>query len=223
VSLVYSAGIFAFRTLTRSICRVDGAQLAKVPERGPLIIAMNHVHILEIPLIFTHLQPRPVTALVAAKRWDAAWSRYLVEMTGAIPLHRSRSDIPAFKLALEALAEEKILIIAPEGTRSGTGLLQKGLPGVVLLAQKSEAPLLPLVHYGSEDYKRNLSRLRRSDFHIVVGEPFRLSSPQGAIGRQVRRQMADEIMYRMAELLPEEYRGVYSDMSKASQEYILPI
>lgn len=55
-----------FRALTRSLFRVHAGQLAKVPASGPLIIVMNHVHILEIPLIYSHLQPRPVHGLVLA-------------------------------------------------------------------------------------------------------------------------------------------------------------
>ena len=170
MGLVHSSGVFVFRSLTRAICKVDDAQLDKVPERGPLILIANHVHIMELPLLYTHLQPRPVTGLVAARRWDRIWTRFLVEKSGSIPLHRSKVDISALRMGLEALEQVRILTIAPEGTRSGDGCLQRGLPGIVLLALKSNAPIIPVVHYGSEHYKRNLSRLRRSEFHLVVGD-----------------------------------------------------
>jgi 1-acyl-sn-glycerol-3-phosphate acyltransferase len=126
-------------------------------------------------------------------------------------------------MGLEALEQGKILTIAPEGTRSGDGCLQKGLPGIVLLALKSNAPIMPLVHYGSEHYKRNLSRLRRSEFHLMVGEQFRLRVPIGKVNREVRVKMTDEIMYRMAALLPPRYRGAYSDMEQAAEDYIVPV
>ena len=223
MGFVHGSGVFVFRSLTRAICNVDDAQLEKVPERGPLILIANHVHIVELPLLYTHLQPRPVTGLVAARRWDRIWTRFLVEKSGAIPLHRSKVDISALRMGLEALEQGRILTIAPEGTRSGDGCLQKGLPGIVLLALKSSAPIIPVVHYGSEHYKRNLSRLRRSDFHLVVGEQFRLRDPGGRVNREVRVKMTDEIMYRMAALLPPRYRGVYSDTEQATEEYIVPL
>lgn len=223
MGIVHSIGVFAFRSLTRTICKVDDFQLEKVPDRGPLILIVNHVHIMEIPLIYTHLQPRPVTGLIAARRWDRIWTRFLVEKSGAIPLHRSKVDISALRMGLEALEQGKILTIAPEGTRSGDGCLQKGLPGIVLLALKSNAPIIPVIHYGSEHYKRNLRQLRRSDFHLVVGEQFQLNVPNGKVNREVRIKMTDQIMYRMAALLPPRYRGAYADMEQATEDYIVPL
>ena len=218
---VHSLGVLAFKSLTRAICRVDDAQLEKVPDKGPLILIANHVHIMELPLLYTHLQPRPITGLVAARRWDKFWTRWLVEQSGSIPLRRGTADVSAIRQGMAALEEERILAISPEGTRGGNGALQKGRSGVVLLALQSGAPIIPVVHYGSEDYKRCLARLKRSDFHFVVGDTFRLIAPEGKVSRQIRLQIADEIMYRMAALLPPRYRGVYSNLEKATEEYIL--
>ena len=220
---VHSLGVLAFKSLTRAICRVDDAQLEKIPDQGPLILVANHVHIMELPLLYTHLQPRPITGVVAARRWDNFWTRWLVEQSGSIPLRRGAADVSAIRQAMAALEAGRILAIAPEGTRGGDGALQKGRSGVVLLALQSGAPIIPVVHYGSEDYKRNLARLKRSDFHFVVGEAFRLAAPEGKVSRQIRLQIADEIMYRLAVLLPIRYRGVYSDMEKATEEFIVPL
>ena len=220
---VHSLGVLAFKSLTRAICRVDDAQLEKIPDQGPLILVANHVHIMELPLLYTHLQPRPITGVVAARRWDNFWTRWLVEQSGSIPLRRGAADVSAIRQAMAALEAGRILAIAPEGTRGGDGALQKGRSGVVLLALQSGAPIIPVVHYGSEEYKRNLARLKRSDFHFVVGEAFRLAAPEGKVSRQIRLQIADEIMYRLAVLLPIRYRGVYSDMEKATEEFIVPL
>ena len=58
-----------FRALTSSVFRIHDEALASIPKRGPLIIVLNHINIMEIPLIYTHLQPRPVHCLVLADRW----------------------------------------------------------------------------------------------------------------------------------------------------------
>jgi 1-acyl-sn-glycerol-3-phosphate acyltransferase len=118
------------------------------------------------------------------------------------------------------LEEGLILGLAPEGTRSGDGRLQQGKPGTVLLALRSGAPLLPVVHHGGELFWRNLARLRRTEFHIVVGQPFHLEAEGVKVTRQVRRQMIDEIMFQMAALLPPGNRGVYSDLDGATEIYI---
>jgi 1-acyl-sn-glycerol-3-phosphate acyltransferase len=121
---------------------------------------------------------------------------------------------------MEMLKAGYLVIISPEGTRSGHGRLQKGHPGVVLLALHSGAPLLPVVFYGSERYRDNLRRLRRTDFHIVVGKPFHLDAGGVKATRQLRRQMIDEVMYQMSALLPPAYRGVYSDLNAATEMYL---
>jgi 1-acyl-sn-glycerol-3-phosphate acyltransferase len=212
--------VATFKGLTSLLCRIDDAQLAQVPDRGPLIVVTNHVNMLEIPIIYTHLQPRPVTGMVAAVRWNNCWSRWLLDVCGTIPLRRGEADVAALRRAIAALKEGRILIVDPEGTRSGHGRLQKGHAGVVLLALRSGAPLLPVVFYGSEHYRENLRRLRRTDFHISVGRPFYLDAGGVRVTRQVRRQMIDEVMVQMSALLPPAYRGVYSDLNAATETYL---
>ena len=214
--------VAAFKGLTGLLCRIDDAQLARVPDQGPLIIVANHVNLLEIPIIYTHLQPRPVTGLVLAARWDSPWLRWLLEVCGAIPLRRGEADVAAMRKALERLKAGHIVVIAPEGTRSKSGRLQKGHPGVVLLALHSNAPLLPVVFYGGEHYRDNTRRLQRTDFHIVVGEPFSLDPGGVKVTRQVRRQMVDEVMAQMSALLPPAYRGVYANLDAATETYLTP-
>jgi 1-acyl-sn-glycerol-3-phosphate acyltransferase len=209
-----------FDLITRLLCRIDDRQLARVPDRGPLIIVTNHINILEIPIIYIRLQPRPFSALAAAYRWEALWSRWLLNLWGAIPVRRGEADMQAMRRALAWLEAGNILIVAPEGTRSRDGRLQKGHPGAVLLALHSGAPLLPLVFYGHEHYQENLRRLRRTDFHIAVGAPFYLETKGINVTRHIRQQMMDEVMYQLAALLPAANRGVYSDPNAAERTYL---
>jgi 1-acyl-sn-glycerol-3-phosphate acyltransferase len=116
----------------------------------------------------------------------------------------------------------RILAIAPEGTRSGDGRLQKGRTGVAMLALASGAPVLPVAYHGGERFQHNILRLKRTDFHIVVGEPFHIQRPEGGISRLVREQITSEIMYRLAALLPVQYRGYYADRGPSPEQYILP-
>ena len=89
-----------------------------------------------------------------------------------------------------------------------------------MMALLSGSPILPLAHYGHEAYKQNLRKLRRTDFHAVVGEPFMLRKPDHKANSKVRQKMVDEIMFQLARLLPQGYRGVYADLSQATEDYI---
>jgi 1-acyl-sn-glycerol-3-phosphate acyltransferase len=221
VSLSQRLIVGTLKAITSLICRINDAELVKVPGNGPLIIYTNHVNILEIPIIYTHLQPRRVHGLVLAERWENPLLRWMLEATETIPIHRASADIAAIRRGLQVLAKGEILIISPEGTRSHSGMLQPAHPGVILLALHSCAPLLPIAFFGAERYKENLRRLRRTDFHLRVGKPFHLEPHSEKVTRMVREKMLDELMLQLAELLPPEHRGKYGEISEASSRYLV--
>ena len=103
---------------------------------------------------------------------------------------------------------------------TGRPLLLRGQPGITIMALLSGAPILPLVHYGHENYRKELPQLRRSQIHTIVGRTFWLDSHEKKVTGEIRQQMTDEIMYQLAMLLPPAYRGVYGDLSKATQVYL---
>ncbi len=203
------------------LCRVDGEQLSKVPFEGPLIIYMNHINFLDAPVFYTHLQPRPLTGFVKAETWDKPLQGPLFTLWDAIPVRRGEADMGAIRRGVDVLKDGGILAIAPEGTRSEHGRMQKAHAGTVMMALLSGAPLLPIVHFGAENFRQNLPRLKRTDFRIVVGEPFVLNDDSGKrANRATREKMTDEIMYHLAAMLPPSYRGEYADLSKATQKYM---
>ncbi len=212
--------LVVFRAVTDAIFRVHDEALSKVPARGPLIIVMNHVNLLELPLLYARLQPRPVRGLVLADRWKNPVLAWGLNACGCIPLRRDAVNRASIKQALDILGAGGILIIMPEGTRSGDGRLQQAHAGVVILALKSKAPILPLVTYGGERYQANLRRLRRTDFHFAAGRPFTLKARYDLLASQVRTEMLDELMCQMAGLLPVEYRGLYARSPFAAPRHL---
>jgi 1-acyl-sn-glycerol-3-phosphate acyltransferase len=208
------------RRLTRILCRVDAAELTRVPDHGPLILVANHINFLEAPVVVTHLKPRSFTGFVKAETWDTPFLGWLFELWGAIPVRRGEADLNAMRRGVEVLEEGRILGVTPEGTRSGDGRLRRGHPGVVMVALRTGAPLLPLVYYGGERFWQNFKSLRRTHFHVAVGNPFTLHTGETRVTREVRAQMIDEIMYQLAALLPPEYRGVYADIESATETFL---
>ena len=211
MALVHDVITYTVKGLLNLACRIDATQLERIPHTGPLIIVVNHISSLEVPIIYAHMHPRPVTAFAKAETWEKPLLGPLATLWGAIPLHRGEADTGAFRQGLEALEKGRIVMIAPEGTRSGNGRLQRGLPGAVLLALRSGAPLLPMAYHGGERFQDNIRRMRRTDFHIVVGEPFVLSPGERHVNTEFRQELADALMYRIAALLPAAYQGVYAE------------
>ena len=208
------------KRLTHILCRIDSRQLHKVPHRGPLILVTNHVNFLDVPVIYTQLLPRPVTGFVKSETWDNPVMAFLFDIWGGIPIHRGEADLEAIRKAIIALEQGYILAIAPEGTRSGNGKLIRGRPGAITVALKTGSPILPVAYYGGEKFSVNFRQLKRTDFHIVVGRSFFIDIHGEKVTRHLRTRIIDEVMYQIAKLLPEDYRGYYADLDKATEQYI---
>jgi 1-acyl-sn-glycerol-3-phosphate acyltransferase len=200
-------------------CRIDSTQLSRLPKKGPAILIINHVNFLEMPVMYMLVQDWQIVALVKIETLQNFTLRTLFDPARMVPVRRGEADLTALKLAQQSLEAGNILAVSPEGTRDN-GHLKIGHPGVSLIALRAKVPIWPLVFYGGESYWRNLPRFKRTDFRIVVGNPFYLDTQGQALSRDVVQEMTDEIMYQLAALLPASYRGLYSELEKARQTYL---
>jgi 1-acyl-sn-glycerol-3-phosphate acyltransferase len=127
-------------------------------------------------------------------------------------MDRTTTDFAAMRDALNQLRQGAIVGIAPEGTRSREfrGLLE-GKPGAALMASRASVPIVPVGIIGSEKINAHFLKLKRPPVTVRVGEAYMLpeidqDDRQGWLARNT-----DEIMCRIAALLPAEYRGFYKD------------
>ena len=234
------------RFLLGLACKVDASELRKVPGRGPLIIVTNHINFLEVPLIMAHILPRDAIGIVKQETWNNPLLGALADVWEAIAIDREGTDLKAMRDALGVLERGAILIVAPEGTRSGDGRLRKGHGGVVQLALRSGAPILPIAHYGGEKFWQNAKAFKRTAFVFRVGTPYRLRVPallgpadeqlaDGdaglpdtpsrtlSVSRGVREEMTESVMNSLSLLLPPQYRGVYAEPETASMRCVEPV
>jgi 1-acyl-sn-glycerol-3-phosphate acyltransferase len=218
--MIYRIVVWIVKIATSILCRIDAPDLDKVPMKGPLIVYSNHTGQVEVAVLFSHLQPRPITGWAKMESWDNAFLRWLFNLWALIPVRRGEGDAQALRKAIAALEKGYLFGIAPEGTRNISGKLKRAHPGTVLLALHSGAPLLPLAHWGGERFLKNLARLKRTDFHVRVGEPFYLAVEGTRMTREIRQQIVDEMMYRLAELLPPDYRGEYEKVTERHANFI---
>lgn len=193
-----------------------------MPWKGPFILVGNHVNFLETPLVLALMDNPYLTGLAKRESWDNPLLNFLFTRWGLIPIDRGVVDREAMRQCIEALEQGKMLAISPEGTRSRDGNLLPGKPGIVPLAAQSGAPILPVGFFGHENFWTNLKNLRKTEFHVSVGNPFRLHPDADIRSRDVRQEITDEIMFKIAELLPERMRGHYRFEDKVNYRHLIP-
>jgi 1-acyl-sn-glycerol-3-phosphate acyltransferase len=119
------------------------------------------------------------------------------------------------------LAEDKAVVVFPEGHRSPDHTMKEGMAGVVYLALKSQAPILPVGLYGTEKIGSWRMPFPMCRLSANIGQPFTLPVIDGKPSRAVMHSLLTMVMGRIANLLPEEYRGVYSSPGRRGVEEAL--
>jgi 1-acyl-sn-glycerol-3-phosphate acyltransferase len=210
----------ALRFLFKVLLRLEIVGLENVPPDGPLILMISHTNFLD-PLLAGALMPREVVMMSKVENFGHPIMGVLVRLYGAFPVRRGEVDLWAIRRSLEVLDNGEVLLMAPEGTRSGHGRLQKGHDGMTFIALRADTPILPMAIIGGERFWAHLSKLRRTPIRIVIGKVFRFSPGRERIRRATMSKMTEEAMYQLASLLPPERRGVYSDITSATEEYLV--
>lgn len=208
------------RFLLFFLCKTDYQALKAIPKTGPMILVGNHVNFLDAPVAFTFLYPRPIISMVKRETFDNPVLRFLFNTWGSIKVSRGTADFSALSQAVNILKQGKFFAIFPEGTRTNDGRLIQGHPGIVIVALQSGVPILPIVHFGAEDFKANFKKLKRTRITFRIGEPFLIRPSCPYPRREERQLITDEIMFQLAKILPEEYRGYYSDLTKATTRFL---
>jgi 1-acyl-sn-glycerol-3-phosphate acyltransferase len=203
-------GIVGF--LVRLLSRLDVEGLENLPEQGPYLLITNHLHWLDPPVLMAVL-PHRGYVFAAAKREHHWFFGPLFRSLGAIFVRRGEVDRKALRQALAVLRGGGMLGMAPEGTRSATGAMQQGHGGAAYLAYRARVSIVPVVVVGQERVFPSLLRLRRARIHVAFASAFGSPTPEGTRASIAEiRAFTDEIMYRLAAMLPQEYRGQYADV-----------
>lgn len=209
------------RILFAILLKLDLVGTEHVPRDGPFLLMINHVYFLD-PFLAVALPPRDTVPMSKIENYKNPLLGLVLRWYGSIPVRRGEVDLQAIRRSLHVLAQGHGLMMAPEGTRSKSRTLLEGRDGMVMLALHSHVPHMPIVPLaisGQEHLGHNLKRLRRTPVRMVFGQPFYLQPKEGLSHREQMRHMTREAMFRLAALLPPDYRGVYSDLSRATAEY----
>ena len=172
----------------------------KAPHDGPLVVAANHRRFFD-PVFVCMAVPRRLQWMAKKELFAPPFHR-LFYFIGSFPVDREGGGRAAIREALKFLADGWALGIFPEGTRQREGVSGEAKSGVVMLATRGDAPVLP-VFVGK--IPGPLARLRGERFRTYVGDPIRLDA--GLRGREAYRDAADEVL-----------RAIYALPAKAGKD-----
>lgn len=186
------------------------------PRRGPLLLTMNHLSMWDLSIFYTPTR-RPFHFVTKAELFKVPGVNFLILALGSFPLNRGRADRQAMQQAIELLKKGRMVCICPEGHRSPDHKLQKGLNGVALLALKAPpgTKIVPVAVWGTEKiWQERQGRFlsHRPPVYVRYGQPYELELERNAAGQVVHQdleEITEQIMLKIAELLPPEYQGAY--------------
>lgn len=190
-------GLYAFGkvicwTYFKVVHRLSVKGCENIPQNGPVILCSNHISNLDPPLVGVAC-PRRVCFMAKAELFNHKLLRKLITSLGAFPVQRGKGDRQALRLGLQVLEKGQVLGLFPEGTRSKSKHVGKGLTGAGFFALRSGAPVIPCAIIGSY---RPFGKMT-----VVFGRPISLSRMNRE--RLTAREATDEIMEAIAKLLHE--------------------
>jgi 1-acyl-sn-glycerol-3-phosphate acyltransferase len=193
--------------------------MENVPSQGPAILMINHIAFID-PFVVLHVLPRNIVPLAKIEVYNYPIVGIFPRLWGVIPVRREEVDRRAIQQSIEVLRAGEIILVAPEGTRGPA--LKEGKEGATYLSSRSEAPIVPVAIDGTIGFPaiRFTKPWKGPGARVRFGQPFRFRPEFRRAGREQLRQMTDEAMYVLSGLLPPHRRGVYADLSKATQDTI---
>lgn len=206
-ALYYSISRAALWLLAHLACRYSVHGREHVPQTGSLLIVANHLSWFD-PVLLGVIVQRRVWFFMKAEMFKWPFIGWVCRATGQIPVHRGTGDRAALEQALAYLREGKAIVIFPEGTVERQEQMIPAHSGVAMLALRSGASVLPVANTGT----RRILRTWRSWFPRVtvqIGTPYEPVLPESMARKAGLEAVTQDMMQRIAAMLPAEVRGVY--------------
>jgi 1-acyl-sn-glycerol-3-phosphate acyltransferase len=198
--------------------RVEAVGLENIPLKGPTLIVANHLGDADFILGLAYAPPI-VEPFAKIELYEMPILGKVLHAYGVIWVRRGQPDRRALRAVIEAMNQERMVAITPEGRESLTGALEEGTDGAAYLALKTDAPILPVTFTGTENKRvfQNMKRMKRTNVTVTIGKPFQLE--RLADRRASIKRGTTEIMHILAQQLPSEYRGFYKYEDIAADEH----
>jgi 1-acyl-sn-glycerol-3-phosphate acyltransferase len=202
---------FMTRTYLVGLFTVEG--LENVPRDGPLVVCPNHFGTLDPPMVPAFLPRSDSWSMAKSEYFRKPLLRWLFTSYHAFPVVRHTADRVALRRSFDLLKAGQALIIYPEGTRVEAGALAAPEPGAGFIAQRCGCPVLPVALTGTNECLPKGARWpRRVPVKVRFGKPFVVLQRRPTGERVSHEEAAEAIMLAIAELLPPEKRGAFSEV-----------
>ncbi|MDX8392846.1 MAG: lysophospholipid acyltransferase family protein [Mariprofundaceae bacterium] len=172
------------RWVDRLYCRIWqrlNEEIVQLPQ-GPLILVGNHRAGVD-PLLIQAAVNRPLMFLMAREYYTSMWyARWFFNACGAIPVNPGGANRHSLRKAIAAVRGGQVLCLFPEGAANPDIPLKRILPGAVLIAMETGAPILPFRITGTWPFDHvHLWRpfLRRGRGKVRFGEAFSVPHAAG--------------------------------------------
>lgn len=202
----------------RVVGQVTASGVENIPAEGSTLLMMNHISYLDPIVCIGTVLHRFVIPMSKAENLRNPITAPIVKLWGSYPIERGEVDRKALMNSIELLKSGQLVLIAPEGTRHPEGL-SRPKDGFAYIATKADSVIVPAAVSGAKDW---VKRLFRTHVHVNYGRAFRFKTEgRSRIPREELSAMMDEAMYQLALAVTDETRrGVYSDVSKATSNFI---
>ncbi len=192
--------------------------LEYVPDHGPVLLASNHLAVVDsfyLPLVLR----RRIFFLAKAEYFTGTGIKgklikFFYSSTGQVPIDRTNADSAADALtaAAKILDKGKLLGMYPEGTRSPDGKLYKGKTGLARIALETGIPVIPVAMINTDVVNPPGSKMWHfARVEVKFGKPMDFRRFEGLAGnRFIERAVIDEVMYELMRLSGQEYVDLYA-------------
>ncbi len=195
---------------------VNGSeQLKRI--KTPTVFICNHLSNsdgLVLNKVLEAIDPTFVAGVKLSNNAVTSIGSNIIKTTNIKP---NSADREGLKKIIELVKQGESLLIFPEGTRSRVGSLIEAKKGILLIVKMTGAPIVPIGLYGTEKLlpinkngDMSAETFSYADVHIKIGDQFELPEKESGQDRKAYDEFAMKyIMTKIAELLPESYRGIY--------------
>ena len=208
-----------FRPIFDLLVHLEIEGMDNIPASGPAILMINHVAFLD-PVMLISCIRRRIVPMSKMENLDLPGVNLLIRLWGAINVRRGEVDRQALRQAIDALKVGHLLLMAPEGTRSKTGVLQDPHDGVAYVATRTNVLVIPVGIVGTPEIAKNCKRFKRTTVRITFGRPFYFETAGARAGREALSQMTREAMYQLAAVLPPQQRGQFANLREATTQLL---
>ena len=207
---------FLTRTFLVGLFHIEGRD--NVPRTGAVLVCPNHFGTIDPPMVPAFLPRSDSWSMAKSEYFRKPLSRWIFTAYQAFPVVRHTADRAALRRSFQLLKAGHALVMYPEGTRIDAGVLARPEPGAGFIAQRAACAVVPVAVLGTAQcLPKGAKWPKRVPVSLRYGKPFLVMDRRPDGGRVTHQEAADAIMLEIAQLLPADRRGLFSDVEGLKQ------